>query len=366
MARTKDTACTQAVRARNTALPPPTTRVLRSQTTSQPLSPNTSKVTKPRPRRRRQDPWAPKRKRRPNPNPKPRPPPPTHFTCRICIEERPTADFIKYLSPNRGYWTAFDIPAPCIAHLTRHPRLKNDPVCKSCIGHSMSARLDTLGARQVGIGCLEPGCTEPWSWEFVMHYLPGGAVLEKYNLAMMHVWKQDTTPQLMTCIAPSCAQIGLPDALAQGYPHVSCHACRLRQCAVCLVPWHADQTCAEYAAANVDAQMSAPEKETLRLLQEKDGKRCPNCQLVIEKDGGCDSMLCPGCQTFFNWTTAASVVPGSTKAVSATLYPNGPYVRTPQNGPVVCEMDRLEGIVPPPDLVGDVKVYQPKDGFITR
>jgi hypothetical protein len=57
------------------------------------------------------------------------------------------------------------------------------------------------------------------------------------------------------------------------------------------VPWHKDITCAEYAAKDVDEKMSDPEKDTLKLMQSRDGKRCPNCQLVIEKDGGCDSMV---------------------------------------------------------------------------
>jgi hypothetical protein len=45
------------------------------------------------------------------------------------------------------------------------------------------------------------------------------------------------------------------------------------------------------------------------LMQTKDGKRCPNCFLVIEKDGGCNSMFCTGCQKYFNWATAGKIYP---------------------------------------------------------
>jgi len=288
-------------------LPSSTTRILRSQTKTTALLPTPSKITKPNThsRRKRSDPWTTPNRRPKNPNPKPRAPPATHHTCRICIDSLPLASFPTWIPPRRQrYRFSSDVPMPCIPHLARSPqRRKIDPACKSCIGKSMAARLDTLGARSVGNGCLEPGCQNVWSWEYVVRYLPPPA-LEAYNLAMLDVWRNDSPIKPITCIAPDCSAIGLPDTAAQGYPQVSCHACALRFCAQCLIPWHKDVTCAEHASLHVDAQMSDPEKDTLKLMQSKDGKRCPNCQLVIEKDGGCDSMFCAGCSKYFNWAAA--------------------------------------------------------------
>jgi hypothetical protein len=297
------------------AVPTENTRILRSQTTTQTPPP---KVTKPKPksRRRRADPWGSKRnKRKVNPNPKPRAPPRTHFTCRICVEEQKTDQFPTWIPPRRQRWMSggSDVPMDCIAHLGRNPsRRKIDPVCKGCIGNTMAARLDTLGARQVGVGCLEPGCNVPWHWDFIMKYMPHGAPLEKFNVEMFEVWKQEVTPNLVTCISPNCGAVGLPDMSSPGYPQISCGSCAVRFCAQCLVPWHVDITCAERAAKHVDEKMSDPEKDTLKLMQTKDAKRCPNCQLVIEKDGGCNSMFCIGCQKFFNWATAG-MYPYSTR-----------------------------------------------------
>ncbi|CAO2652416.1 Nn.00g006990.m01.CDS01 [Neocucurbitaria sp. VM-36] len=355
MARTKQTACaaTSDMRRRGlrplrkqkvqaaAAMSPPlarNTRVLRSDTAR---AASASKVTKPTTRRRRADPWAPKRKV--NPNATPRAPPPTHFSCRICIEEQPVDQFVRWLIPYRRRWRMpSDVPYNCIAHLARNPRKKNiDPVCKSCIGNAMSARLDTLGARKVGAGCLEPGCDEPWSHDYVMRYIPTGEPLEKFNMEMFNVWLEDATPKPMTCLSPTCNAIGVPDMVAPGYPQITCYECSFRSCAQCLVPWHKDVTCAEHAAKHINEQMSDPEKDTLKLMQTKDGKRCPNCYLVIEKDGGCDSMLCLGCHKYFNWSTAASAVPGAKKA-EPFVYSN-PYWH-PNNGPVICEMDRISGI----------------------
>jgi hypothetical protein len=296
MARTKQTIPVPPV-TRSTS-----TRVLRSQTA---LQPTPSKVTKPapKPRRRRLDPWAPKRK--PNPNPKPRPPPRTHSTCRICIEEQPVSQFPTWIGKRlrrRAY--PLDVPLDCIEHLGRNPnRRKINPVCKTCVGRSMSARLDLVGAPRVGEGCLEPGCNVPWSWDFVIKYLPSSA-LEKFNMEMMEVWKRDAKNYHVTCISPDCDAQGIPDPDAPGYPQVSCHACALRYCVRCEVPWHMEETCAEYGAKKFEKLMTDVDKEALQLMQTKDGKRCPNCWLVIEKDGGCNSIYCPGCHKYFNWATA--------------------------------------------------------------
>ena len=203
----------------------------------------------------------------------------------------------------------------------------------------MAARFDTLGARSVSAGCLEPGCETEWPWEMVMRYFPLDK-LEEYNLASFDVWKTDA--ELLTCPSPGCTSTGLLDPSAPGYPQVQCTSCAFRSCATCLTPWHTDQTCAEVKAAAMHLQMSSDEKQVLALMQSKDGKRCPNCQLVIEKDGGCPSMFCSGCKKHFNWEAAASAVPGTKKALPVV---NGTgYWQTP--GMVVCEVDRLEGKVP--------------------
>ncbi|KAF2119869.1 hypothetical protein BDV96DRAFT_628485 [Lophiotrema nucula] len=309
--------------------PPTTTRTTRSTTGTaavdapeapQPVLDDTTDTPKTKRRRRRAgaDPWLPRRKPK-SANPRPRAPPPTHFTCRICADEQPVENFIKWLprSHYRGYVLRHEIPFTCVAHLARNPRRKQiDPVCKTCIGQSMAAQMETLGARKVGQGCLEPECYARWDLTFIMKYFPLDK-LETYNEGMMKVWLDDA--KTMKCVKEGCDGMGLVDPFAAGYPQVSCPSCRTRMCVSCNIPWHAGITCADYAARHVHQKMSDPEKETLKIMQEKDGKRCPNCFIVIEKDGGCDSMYCFGCKTYFNWAMAASAVPG--KGQAAVMQP---------------------------------------------
>lgn len=216
----------------------------------------------------------------------------------------------------------------------------------------MAARLDTLGARRVNNGCTEPGCETPWPLELVTQYLPT-THLEAYNLASFEHWLTDTP--LFTCLSPTCTAKSLPDPTAPGYPQVQCPICAFRSCITCLTPWHTSQTCAEIRAAALSAQITDPEKETLHLMQSKDGKRCPNCQLVIEKDGGCASMFCPGCKKYFNWETAASAVLGAKKALPVA----GGEGYWLMAGSVVCEVDGLEEEVAEGGFGDDVGLIAP-------
>ncbi|CAA9960904.1 RING-U-box [Pyrenophora teres f. maculata] len=316
-------------------------RILRSQTKQVAETEDTTPPTKVTKRRRSRaaDPWA--KRRKPSTNSKPPKPQLTHFTCRICIEEQTTDQFVTWMPPKRRTSTpSFDIPSACIDHLARNPRrTKIDPVCKTCIGNFLSARIDTLGAQNISTGCLEPGCTNFWHNDYIMQHIPAGEPLNKFNMEMLEVWKQTADPGPLTCIAPDCNSVGLPDLTAPGYPQVVCNECSTRSCAQCLVPWHKDLTCPEYAAKHVNEKMSDTEKETLELMQSKDGRRCPNCQLVIVKDGGCDSMLCVGCYKYFNWATAASAVSGAKKA-QVPLIHGIPHWQDPEPA-VTCEMDGL-------------------------
>ncbi|USP80197.1 hypothetical protein yc1106_07471 [Curvularia clavata] len=89
-------------------------------------------------------------------------------------------------------------------------------------------------------------------------------------------------------------------------------------------------------AKHINDEMSDVEKHTLKIMQSKDAKRCPHCQMVVEKDGGCNSMFCGGCHKYFNWASAASAIAGAKK-------PEVHFIRTLPHytnyGPYTCEAD---------------------------
>lgn len=87
----------------------------------------------------------------------------------------------------------------------------------------MSAQLDNLGARKVG--CLEPGCSTTWNFDFIKKYLPADA-MEKYNTGMLNAWKESVN--LHTCVDEKCGAIGLVDGMTPGYPQVVCNGFKVR------------------------------------------------------------------------------------------------------------------------------------------
>lgn len=311
-------------------------RVLRSSTIQKPSSdiPAATETSKKRRRRARADPW---NRRRRAPKQTTRRPPATHATCRICCEELPLDAFIK-----RRTYSSAEIPFQCVPHLARWPQKKRDPVCKLCIGRYITARVDTVGAAQAFSGCMEPGCTMEWDHHYLMKYLPLDG-LEKYNIGMLRVWKERNP--LFTCLNEDCGAIGLIDAISTpGYPEIVCADCNVRFCAPCKTPWHKGVSCADFRLKKAlsEREISDPENQTAEMMQKKDARRCPECYVIIEKDGGCSHMWCSACRKSFNWDTAPNAIPG---------------VPAPERSPpgflpvVVCEMDGLSRTAPGQDAV---------------
>lgn len=83
----------------------------------------------------------------------------------------------------------------------------------------MAAQLDTLGAREVGIGCLKPGYDVVWPWEMVIKYFPVDK-LEAFNLAAFEHWRVDAN--WFTCLSSTCSFAGLLDPHAPGWPQIEC------------------------------------------------------------------------------------------------------------------------------------------------
>eukprot|EP00929_Paragymnodinium_shiwhaense_P111179 TRINITY_DN7883_c0_g1_i1.p1 TRINITY_DN7883_c0_g1~~TRINITY_DN7883_c0_g1_i1.p1 ORF type:complete len:376 (+),score=74.22 TRINITY_DN7883_c0_g1_i1:133-1260(+) len=61
-------------------------------------------------------------------------------------------------------------------------------------------------------------------------------------------------------------------------------------------------------AALLSPEEEAAQKAFLELARSMNLKRCPICQVIIEKNGGCDQMTCR-CGNVFDWRQAPTVVP---------------------------------------------------------
>ena len=68
--------------------------------------------------------------------------------------------------------------------------------------------------------------------------------------------------------------------------------------------------CEQFKTRNKPAaqiEEEATRKEIKLQLQNGIVKHCPNCKLIIQKNGGCDRMRCTHCGTAFAWLTGEKV-----------------------------------------------------------
>lgn len=74
-------------------------------------------------------------------------------------------------------------------------------------------------------------------------------------------------------------------------PFAECYACHRGFCQDCNVPWHADQTCGERRANEMNNKLSGDSK--LRDLAKKEKwQQCPDCNRMIDLLRGCNHMTC--------------------------------------------------------------------------
>ncbi|APA11672.1 hypothetical protein sscle_08g064420 [Sclerotinia sclerotiorum 1980 UF-70] len=64
------------------------------------------------------------------------------------------------------------------------------------------------------------------------------------------------------------------------------------------MPWHTGLTCNQY---NTRERERLQQEEASLQLMEKATKQCPQCQVRIEKNDGCDHMTCRSCKHEFCW-----------------------------------------------------------------
>ncbi|KAF2815428.1 uncharacterized protein BDZ99DRAFT_459295 [Mytilinidion resinicola] len=89
-------------------------------------------------------------------------------------------------------------------------------------------------------------------------------------------------------------------------PIFTCEGCHAKYCILCEVPYHDGLSCAEYKRqAGLTEEQKKQEAAMAEFLREKLTKRCPKCEILIQKDKGCDHMTCTVCNSQFCWDCLA-------------------------------------------------------------
>ena len=145
-----------------------------------------------------------------------------------------------------------------------------------------------------GIVCPVPGCKKVLTQKEVAATDP--KQMDTYNAAAL---KQATDqiamiPGMKMCKSPNCGWIfENADNIVEP---IRCEgACKRQICTSCCEPAHRGLTCKE-ATPEGKREKASEEYERMNT------KGCPNCKARIEKDMGCNHMVCGKCKYQFCWT----------------------------------------------------------------
>ncbi|KAJ2904104.1 uncharacterized protein MKZ38_008822 [Zalerion maritima] len=176
--------------------------------------------------------------------------------------------------------------------------------CKMCLAGWLRTNIDGGVSNQ--IICPDGGCGEVMEFIDIHNALPSCKPIKlEDGTTTKQVWKKyeksalrhylSTLDSFIWCLGAGCESGQIHDP-AQG-PIMSCVSCGFRTCAEHQIPWHEGDTCDSY-----DLKFSrARNDERLYKIAIKflGMKKCPNCNVTIQKRGGCDHMHCSNCRAEF-------------------------------------------------------------------
>jgi hypothetical protein len=169
-------------------------------------------------------------------------------------------------------------------------------ICKYCFKEYILSQFHE-GMKEMR--CFERNCAKLIS----PHDIADGGLSDIENLINKNILlsKVSQIPGAFFCRNEYCPDAFIP-SLINKKPHNSsyiCRTCNYAQCRKCANS-HAGMSCKKFAA-----QVKKSKGNEKRLIKGKNlkYKPCPKCQVIIEKNEGCDHMTCKSCHYEFWWST---------------------------------------------------------------
>ena len=168
-------------------------------------------------------------------------------------------------------------------------------VCLSCMKGYVEAKISDRDIKDIPCP-MGPGCHSVVSFGQVRHFLPR-ELFERYDAMLLDV-TLESDPSCRFCPRPGCGTGMMGDAKR---PMMICprDGCNFAYCFNCREAWHADASCAMYQAWKRE---NAQGDSRFANWAAEHAKPCPNCSVLINKDGGCNHMKCTRCSTKYCWT----------------------------------------------------------------
>ena len=159
----------------------------------------------------------------------------------------------------------------------------NHKFCTECIKDHL---IDSItNGRVQSITCPEIGCQSEFTEEIMRKYIPE-ELIAKYKKFKMDLFIINQ-PNMTFCIRPNCGKI--VQRINEKEAKVMCE-CGKVFCFKCHDEWHEGQSCEEKWS-----------KQFNLYAEDSEVKKCPKCQVAIQKNLGCNHMTCTKCKYQFCW-----------------------------------------------------------------
>nr|CAD7256686.1 unnamed protein product [Timema shepardi] len=164
--------------------------------------------------------------------------------------------------------------------------------CNLC--WSMHFEVQIAQGISTGIACMAQNCEVLAPEDFVLNLLSRPKLREKYQQFAFCDYVQ-SHPELRFCPGPNCQVV--VRAKEPCAKRVICTACSTVFCFKCGMDYHAPTDCSTIKRWLTKC---ADDSETANYISAHT-KDCPRCHICIEKNGGCNHMMCFSCKHDFCW-----------------------------------------------------------------
>lgn len=165
------------------------------------------------------------------------------------------------------------------------------PYCMECITRHLK---DQSKSRYPDCSCFfaegTTSCKEPIEANILRRFLTPEEEGSLYSAVYLG-YIRSHPKEFMNCPTPDC-----PTIYRRTAGILRCPSCVVKICSSCNVEYHDGVTCAEYEE-ELDRELAAMES----WKKELDVHSCPNCQANLQKQAGCNHVLCIQCNQHICW-----------------------------------------------------------------
>ncbi|KAF2071093.1 hypothetical protein CYY_007579 [Polysphondylium violaceum] len=164
--------------------------------------------------------------------------------------------------------------------------------CKNCIGEYLNSN---ILSKNVNIPCPTPKCTSFFQYDQIK-YLVDPLIFAKYEEFTFNIFLMKS-PNYKWCPNPVCGNVVYGEI---DNPRCKCSNtnCNFDFCFNCEVEWHHNSTCHQYQIWRIENKLV--DTTYSAWTKKADTKKCPKCKSIIEKNEGCNHIVCH-CGYNFCW-----------------------------------------------------------------